>query len=437
MARSAIPPTPPAKPVNKMPNDTPKKPIDAPTGKHKAPRNLVSDILGVGRLAVDGTVGVTALVESMHHTITQIPLPWGEPLKEKATGLTGLVYQSVREVAEIVGSGLDGLLQSLAPWLALQGTSEHHEALVAVLNGIVGDHLEETQNPLALPMRFRHMGVPLDLTPEALRQAYPEPCGKLLIVVHGLCMNDLLWTRNGHNHGLTLAQDLRMCPIFLHYNSGLHVSVNGERFSALLEALVAQWPEQVEEVVLFGYSMGGLVVRSAHEAALRAGHVWPKHLKRWVFLGTPHHGSPLERGGNHIDWLLEKSPYAAPFSRLGKIRSAGVTDLRHGNLVHEDWEGQDRFETSEDRRTPMSLPVGVESFALAGVLGQDGAHLAAKHLGDGLVPVESALGKHPDPTRDLAFPSERQWVGQGMNHLDLLDRPDVYEQIRQWLAPST
>ena len=419
-----------------MPNDT-KKPNDpTSTAKDKAPRNLVSDILGVGRLAVDGTVGVTALVEAMHHTITQIPLPWGEPLKGKATGLTGFVYQSIRDIAQVVGIGMDGLLQSLGPWLELQSTSEHHEALVAVLNGVVGDHLEATQNPLALPMRFRHAGVPLDLTPEALRQAYPETCGKLLILVHGLCMNDLLWTRNGHNHGLALAQELRMCPIFLHYNSGLHTSVNGEHLSALLETLVLQWPEQIEEIVILGYSMGGLVTRSAYEAARLAGHTWPQYLKRWVFLGTPHHGSPLERGGNHIDWFLEKSPYAAPFSRLGKLRSAGVTDLRHGNLLREDWEGQDRFETSEDLRRPVPLPVGVESFALAGVLGQDEAHLAAKHFGDGLVPVESALGKHPDPSKTLAFPSDHQWVGQGIHHLDLLDRLDVYEQIRQWLASS-
>jgi pimeloyl-ACP methyl ester carboxylesterase len=228
---------------------------------------------------------------------------------------------------------LDGLIQSLSPWLGEQETSEAHEAAVAVLNGIVGDHLEATQNPLALPMRFRRAGIPLRLTPEGLRQAYPDARGKLLILVHGLCMNDLLWTRNGHNHGLVLAQDLDMSSIFLHYNSGLHISTNGERFSALLESLVAQWPEKLEEVVILGYSMGGLVTRSAYEAAKRAGHTWPRFLKRWVFLGTPHHGSPLERGGNQIDWILEKSPYAAHFSRLGKIRSAGITDLRHGSLV--------------------------------------------------------------------------------------------------------
>jgi hypothetical protein len=55
-------------------------------------------------------------------------------------------------------------------------------------------------------------------------------------------------------------------------------------------------------------------------------------------------------------------------------------------------------------------------------------------LGDGLVPVDSALGRHKDPRRTLAFPKSRQWVGYGLSHFDLLNEPTVYEQIKQWLA---
>jgi hypothetical protein len=51
------------------------------------------------------------------------------------------------------------------------------------------------------------------------------------------------------------------------------------------------------------------------------------------------------------------------------------------------------------------------------------------------VPVDSALGHHADPERQLAFPPERQWVGTGMGHLDLLSHPEVYAQLRAWLAP--
>ena len=54
--------------------------------------------------------------------------------------------------------------------------------------------------------------------------------------------------------------------------------------------------------------------------------------------------------------------------------------------------------------------------------------------GDGLVPLHSALGLHKEPHRALSIPEDHRWVGRGMNHFDLLSRPDVYEQIRLWLS---
>ena len=55
-------------------------------------------------------------------------------------------------------------------------------------------------------------------------------------------------------------------------------------------------------------------------------------------------------------------------------------------------------------------------------------------MGDGLVPLASAPGEHPDPAFDLGFPAERRWIGHGFGHVALLFRPDVYERIRDWLG---
>ena len=58
----------------------------------------------------------------------------------------------------------------------------------------------------------------------------------------------------------------------------------------------------------------------------------------------------LERGGQWIHRLLELSRYSAPLAQLGKLRSAGVTDLRYGNVLDAHWEGRDRFAHEGDPR---------------------------------------------------------------------------------------
>ena len=159
-----------------------------------------------------------------------------------------------------------------------------------------------------------------------------------------------------------------------------------------------------------------------------------RHLRTLVFLGTPHHGAPLERGGNWIDLLLGVSPYTAPLARLGKIRSAGITDLRYGNLLDEDWQGRDRFARG-DRRRFVPLPDGVRCYAIAATTARDRG-CRTELPGDGLVPVASALGEHAQPELSLHIPQSRQWIARGCGHLDLLDAPEVYRRIRRWLGPK-
>jgi len=76
----------------------------------------------------------------------------------------------------------------------------------------------------------------------------------------------------------------------------------------------------------------------------------------------------------------------------------------------------------------------VQCYAIGAAIPTGESVPSAPLLGDGLVPLRSALGQHPDPARNLSFPASQQWIGYGMNHWDLLDRGDVYEQIRGWLA---
>ncbi|HET7785038.1 MAG TPA: alpha/beta hydrolase [Myxococcales bacterium] len=370
---------------------------------------------GIGRLAVDAVLGLTGVVESMHGTISRKPFPVGTAPETRTRGITRLVYQGIRSVTQLVGGGLEVVL----PLLPEPATTPRGQAVVSALNGIVGGHLEASGNPLAIPMRFRSAGAPAG--------------GRIVVLIHGLCMNDRQWRRQGHDHGEALAKRLGLAPVYLRYNTGRHVSTNGRELAARLEALVSSWPAPVREIAIVGHSMGGLVARSACHYARLAGHRWVERLSALAFLGTPHHGAPLERAGNLLDLVLEMSPYAAPLARVGGNRGAGITDLRFGNLLDEDWNGQPPRHR-HDPRTPVPLPAGVRCFAVAASRSQGPGARPGRLLGDGLVPVDSALGRHRDPRFALAFPAERQHVLYCSGHMDLLGAPEIADRLAGWLS---
>ena len=394
-------------------------------------RNHVEDLRGATRLVVEATKAVADLVEEMQRTIGGGPALLGRPLERPTRGLAAPIYGYVRAVTGLVGAGLDLALAQLASAIGAGRPRPEHEAILAAMNGVFGDYLRETRNPLSIDMRVRHGGRALTLERQALAETLPQLGSKLLVLVHGSCMNDLQWNRKGHDHGAALARDLGYTPVYLHYNSGLHISTSGREFATLLEKLVSVWPVQIEELVILGHSMGGLVARSACHDAEGKGHAWREKLGALICLGSPHHGAPLERGGNWVDFLLGISRYSAPLARLGTIRSAGVTDMRFGSVLDEDWQNVDRFAFGTDCRPPLPLPEGVRCYTIAATTAPKPA---PKLPSDGLVPVDSALGRCSRPELTLGFPEDHQLIVYGAKHLDLLDRPEVCAQLASWLA---
>jgi pimeloyl-ACP methyl ester carboxylesterase len=399
--------------------------------KKKPTRKHADDLRAASALAVSATTEITQVVEDMHRTIASGPSILGRPLSGPAALLTSLVYKPIRKIAELVGVGLDVVIGELAPFLGESSPGPERDAVLAALNGVLGDYLAEVKNPLAIEMTFRIGGSALDLDSASLAEAVPEAKDKLLILVHGSSMNDRQWHRKGHDHGAALALEFGFSPVYLHYNSGRHVSTNGREFAALLDKLVNAWPTPVREIAIVGHSMGGLVARSACHLVDRESSAWLPKLRRLVCLGTPHHGAPLERGGRLLHLVLGVSAYSAPIGRLARIRSAGVTDLRFGNILDEHWEGRDRFVDAGDVRRGLSLPEGVDCFAIAGTLSKT---MSKRLSSDGLVPVDSALGRHQRADLRLAFPEARQWISLSTDHLGLLDRREVFEKLRTWFA---
>jgi pimeloyl-ACP methyl ester carboxylesterase len=390
----------------------------------KPTRTNLSDLRGVARMAVDASTGIVDIVETMHRTVQRVPGPLGRKPTDRTRGITGLVYRTVRGSMQLVGTGLDRALAPLGQLLPEGESTPTRDAYLSAVNGVHGDYLARTGNPLALEMTLRHRGRQVEVTDLAGSLAAagcPPITGRILLLVHGLCMSDLHWLRDGHDHGEALARELGLTPLYLRYNSGLSVAGNGLALSGLLESLLEAWPVRVQDLAIVGHSMGGLVARSALHHAVGSGRRWPSQLGRVVCLGTPHHGAPLERGGHGLDFLLDLSPYSAPFTRIGGQRSAGIKDLRHGNVT----AGEHRF---------VQLPPDIRCYAIAGLLTTGRASAADRLVGDGLVPLDSALGRHKSVTRTLAVPPERQWVARGTGHLDLLGRAEVYRQLHRWFS---
>ena len=347
----------------------------------------------------------------MHHTIASGPFAW------PARALSGLVYSGIRGMTRVVGQALDQTFTQLAPLLGSREPGPEALAALAALNGVVGDTLAAQGSSFAQPMELHR------------RAESPALTGKVLILVHGSSMNDVQWLRHGHDHGLALERDLGWSAVYVRYNSGLHVSENGRALSTLLEQLVSESPVNISQLAILGFSMGGLVARSACHLADAGPSKWRPRLKTLICMGTPHHGSPVERAGSWLETALGVSRYSAPLAKLGKLRSAGVTDLRFGFVIDEHWQGADRFTFGRDARVPVPLPRGVRCCALAASQSKGpGKRLRS----DGLVPVASGLG-HAPGTLDLKFPQENQRIVFGASHLDLLDRPEAYAALKERL----
>jgi pimeloyl-ACP methyl ester carboxylesterase len=392
-----------------------------------------SDLQGLTHLIMDATVGVTDLVEEMHKQVVHPPFLPSTSIQKLITKIAGFTFSNIRWSTKMIGNSVSKILKHITPAIGNIKSSDKKEVLLSVLNGVIGDHLEEKENPLKIDMQFRYQSKAIQIDSESLKETYPKINGKILLMIHGSCMSDIQWNRKNHNHGEILSEKLDKTPIYLNYNSGKHISTNGKELNKNLQKLIENWPVPVEEIVIIAHSMGGLLTRSVLYYAGQNENNWTKHLKKVAFLGTPHHGSHVERMGNYLDLILESVPYLKPFARLGKIRSAGVTDLRYGNLIDEDWQHIGRFERKGDQRKHIQLPNKIEFFAVAAVIGKKITG-STRIFGDNLVDVKSALGKHKKTEKSLHFKEDTILIVYENNHLDLLSNSEILEKLKIWLV---
>ncbi len=368
--------------------------------------------------------------------------PLGWPTRIIHDGVARVSYRSVgAAIAAPLRAGGRALAARAAPDAGSLGDSLGGALALGALNGIAGDRLAREHPDLALEMTVRRDGRDIALDADSLAAAFPNATGKLAVFVHGLCGTDdgWRWAPPGSGeagrrpYGARLREDLGYTPIYVRYNTGLHVSDNGRRLAAVLEELATEWPAEVREITLVGHSMGGLVARSACRYGELDDRGWTDRALHVFCLGTPHLGAPLEKAANVASWPLNRLPETRPFADLFfNRRSAGIKDLRFGSCIEEDWcECEDPDEFLRDRCTEVPFLPGATYYFVGATLtrGRDGLGSLA---GDLLVRYPSASGA--GRRRRIPFEIENGRHIGGLDHMRLLNNPAVYTQIRDWLA---
>ena len=368
--------------------------------------------------------------------------PAARPVQIVHDTVASLAYRTVGAALGAGASAVGTLASRRVTGRPLDDTPAARVAL-AILNGAHGDLLDRETPALATTMTLRRAGHAVPVEADAVSAAFPEASGRLAVFLHGLTETEGAWCykserhhgRAGVTYGTLLEQDLGLTPLFLRYNTGLHISDNGRRLADLLDRLIEAWPVPVQDLVLIGHSMGGLVARSAlHQAGggTDAARPWTRLVRDTITLGTPHLGAPLERGAHLLTSTLAGVPETRPLAKLLAARSVGIKDLRRGTLVEGDWAERDLDARTPGRHTHVPLHDGARHFVVLATLAADPTARTADLLGDLLVPPRSATGDSGDDDR-LAFPPDHVHRLGRLHHFDLLNHPHVYTQIRSWL----
>ena len=408
----------------------------------------------IGAISRASTGLLDIVADTVEHTHTAISSrvfdvlgPLGFGVRSVHDGITRLSYRAVRTGLRGAGA-LAGTIADHHPRLRrLQplGTTAGVRVLSAA-SGIVGDRLADDHPSLDLGLEVCHEDGRPHPDPEGITSL--RHADTLVVFVHGLCEDERAWQRRSRahkaaeraedleaarvvTHGQRLAHAHGMTPLYVRYNTGRRVHVNGARLANTLDDVVATWSADVRRIVLVGHSMGGLVARSACHHAIAAEQAWVERVSNLIYLGTPHLGAPLARGVHDAARWLARLPETRGFTRLLDHRSDGVRDLTTGRIVAEaaarETEAALQEETGEEV-TPLPC---VRHHLLAATITRDPNHPVGRLLGDFLVRADSGSGR--TRTRDAGLGDDIVVHG-GIDHFDLLSDPAVGEQLVAWLA---
>ena len=401
------------------------------------------EIRAVGDIAGKAFARPTHVAHEVHTAVTSrvfgVLGPLAMPVRVLHDPLSRISYRAIGAALRAPLSAAGALAAAQAPATARSLADSHGGALMlGAANGVVGDRLADKHPELATPLGFRRDRREVKLTRDALAATYPDATARIAVFIHGLCETEDAWASPypggapRRTYGDRLRSELDVTPVYVRYNTGLHVSDNGRALAAALDDLLAAWPVDADSIALVGHSMGGLVARSAcHYAAVGESGAASK-VSHVICLGTPHLGAPLEKAANVVAWPLSRLPETRPFADLFlNGRSAGIKDLRFGNCLEDDWCDCDPDEFLRDRCREVPFLESARYCFVAATL-SDRRGGAGGLVGDLLVTYRSASGA--GRRRRIPFEvDDGHHIGR-VDHLRLLNHPAVYERLHAWLG---
>ena len=399
-----------------------------------------AEIRAVSRLGGHAFAGLVSRIEGVHQAIVGRAFapaaPAIAPARVIHDSVTRGVYLAVRDAGAAAGVLAGTAVSLLGIGGQPAGRNPEGNLALAALNAIAGDRLGRDLAPLAIHMAVRAAGCDVHVAARELSAVFGHSTPKLAVFVHGLAETEDSWQRRGARsepYGLRLQAEFGYTPVYIRYNTGRHVSDNGHDLAALLDGLTAAWPAQVDELLLVGHSMGGLVIRSACHYGRQESAAWADRVRHVFYLGSPHLGAPLARAAGFAGWALGKAAETRPFMTLVNGSSPGIKDLRHGYVLADDWADCDQDSCMRDHRHDTPLLAGANHYTISATVTADPGHPFGAVAGDLLVRPASAHGRR-GAHQHIPFPAGSQRRIGGMHHFDLLNHPAVWIVIRDLLS---
>ncbi|HTS96164.1 MAG TPA: hypothetical protein VMI33_06050 [Streptosporangiaceae bacterium] len=400
-----------------------------------------AELRAASRLGGHVFAGLVTRIERVHQAIAGrafAPVgPAAVPVRLIHDSVARGAYLAVREAGVAAGTagGAAGLF--LGAGAKPAGQRPAGNLALAALNAVAGDQLGPDLAPLAIAMAVRADGCDVGLTADQVADAFPDATPRMAVFVHGLAETENSWRRRpGQSapYGDRLRSEFGYTPVYVRYNTGRHISDNGHDLASLLERLMAAWPGPVDEILLAGHSMGGLIIRSACHYGREAPGAWTGRVRHVFYLGSPHLGAPLARAAGLAGWALGRVPETRPFATLA-AGPASVRDLRHGYVLDDDWAGCDQDCCLRDHRCDTPLLATANHYAISATVTADPASPLGAVVGDLLVQPASAHGRR-GPRQHIPFPVKLGRGLGGMHHFDLLNHPGVWEAMRSLLPAA-